>query len=490
MNSLYKIYNTGSTALKMFNVNIKADNAVKARVKVASTNYANKAKHYPPANKEWSNSIYAYNNNITKMLPSLDKSITRLMKSYFNLYSRKLENKVKSRRLTIRGRRLSTNRMLISRAELKHTSDKVIVTIYVFNQQKSFYLNKINRIATIDKVDEFVTEKAMERIASGDQPLPSKLIIRKINGKGLKLANKVTSQEKRFFTYLAKKGNGKITATGLNDKNLFIDNKNEIFKSYNKKYLKDYVSKALRKEIFFMFYKQLLHINKSKFEARYLLPITKLIERVYNKNVEFNLVNLKYLYLNSYIFSETLVTKLRNRRNKLLKVLKSSLLMFSLPRADGLAIYNEIYNRKKIAQNLKFNNVSNNNLACLWKKSKPNFKISDMDTLEQSLLKLNPCTLKLNDYKYTLKNVFNAVKHKFISGVRLEVAGRLTKRNTAARSVSKLKYIGNIKNMDSSNKGLSTVMLRNNAKSNVQYTFLKSRIRIGSFGLKGWVSSG
>lgn len=95
--------------------------------------------------------------------------------------------------------------------------------------------------------------------------------------------------------------------------------------------------------------------HRSKFQKGYLRPFTKLVEGIYNKKVEFNLVNLKYLYHNSYIFSSALVTKLRNRNNKILTVLRTSLDMFMLPGVDGLAVYNEIYKRKKIAQNLKVN---------------------------------------------------------------------------------------------------------------------------------------
>jgi hypothetical protein len=32
------------------------------------------------------------------------------------------------------------------------------------------------------------------------------------------------------------------------------------------------------------------------------------------------------------------------------------------------------------------------------------------------------------------------------------------------------------------------VLLKSNLKSNLQYTKLKSKSRIGSFGIKGWVS--
>ena len=80
----------------------------------------------------------------------------KLIKSYFNLYSRKLEKKVISRRLRIRVRRLSTNRMLVSRPEIKHTNDKVIITLYVYNRQEKYYLNKINSMATIDQIDKLL----------------------------------------------------------------------------------------------------------------------------------------------------------------------------------------------------------------------------------------------------------------------------------------------------------------------------------------------
>ena len=73
-----------------------------------------------------------------------------------------------------------------------------------------------------------------------------------------------------------------------------------------------------------IYLKQIISINKFKFENFYILPLTSLINKVYNKKVEFNLVSLKYLHLNSDIFTDTIVTKLRNRKNRLLTVLKAS----------------------------------------------------------------------------------------------------------------------------------------------------------------------
>lgn len=72
-----------------------------------------------------------------------------------------------------------------------------------------------------------------------------------------------------------------------------------------------------------------------------------------------------------------------------------------------------------------------------------------------------------------------------MAGVRLEAKGRLTKRFTASRSVFKLKWKGTLKNIDSTHRRLSTVILRGNIKSNIQYSIINSKTRNGSFGLKG-----
>ncbi len=478
---LTNIYNSSTDMLNVFNARLKKKIQ---KVKLEDNyNYIGKPRHYPPANKEWFNSIYVYNNNTVKLLPTLDKVTLKLVKSYFNFYSRKLEKKIKSRRLRIRGRRLSTNRILISRAELKHTNDKVVVTIYVYNRQKEYYFNKIIRMATINNI------------------LSNRIKIKIIKKKSLKIISRVKKQKKIVWKTLG----------------LFSSNNNKAdnnkFKNYETNYLKHYVTRSLRKEMLSIYLWQLVSFNESKFEKRYLLPLTSLVRRVYNKKVEFNLVNLKYLYLNSYIFSETLVTKLRNRNNRLLRVLKTSLLMFKLPFVDRSVLYEEIYNRKRKLQNLKVDNTTDNLISLKY-----NIKSQFSDLLERSLLNTDPkdSIYKLKDYKlwchdasdylinsqarpqnlvycnyplFLVNTILRSIRNKSVSGIRLEVAGRLTRRNTAARSLFKLRYKGNIKNMDSSYKGLSAVLLRGYAKSNLQYTKLKSRIRIGSFGLKGWVSS-
>lgn len=478
-----QICNSPTDMLNVFKVRLKEDkekekennNAQKVKLeKENQYNYIGKPRHYAPASQEWFNSIYVYNNNkAIKLLPTLDKVTFKLVKSYFNFYSRKLEKKIKSRRLRVRGRRLSINRMLISRAELKHTNDKVVVTIYVYNRQNIYYLNKIISIA----LNNFVKESTITK-------------------KSLKIQSKVKEQKK-----LALKTLGLFSSFSSSSKNknkkVKVQNK---FQKYEKSYLKHYIMSSMRKVMLQIYLSQLISFNESKFEKTYLLPLTSLVTRVYNKKVEFNFVNLKYLYLNSYIFSDTLVTKLRNRKNRLLSVLNTSLLLFKLPSIDRLALYEEIYNRKRKLQNLKVDNTMANFFSL-----KSNIKSQFRDLLEGSLLNIDiqNSISKLKDFKlhypenlmyynypfFILNTILKSIKNKSVSGIRLEVAGRLTRRNKADRSLFKLRYKGNIRNMDSSYKGLSAVLLRGYAKSNLQYTKLKSRIRIGSFGLKGWVSS-
>ena len=92
-------------------------------------------------------------------------------------------------------------------------------------------------------------------------------------------------------------------------------------------------------------------------------------------------------------------------------------------------------------------------------------------------------SFSLEDY------VLRSLKHLNLRGIRVEAKGRLTRRFTASRSVSKMRCKGGLKNVDSSFRGLSTIMLRGIVKSNLQYSTINSKNRNGAFGIKAWVSS-
>jgi hypothetical protein len=196
----------------------------------------------------------------------------------------------------------------------------------------------------------------------------------------------------------------------------------------------------LTKLLIYTYYKQLVYINKSKFNYTYLQYLRNCLQLLFNKNIEFNFINIKSFYLNSDILSESILLKLTKNRKKLIKFL------------------DKFKNKIKIRRKNKFSGklIIRNNLIKQFNKN------------------------------YLLHNyVINNLKYRHIIGFRLEAKGRLTKRYTASRSLGKLKYKGSLYNYDSSYRGLSTVLLRGNLKSSLQHTKISSKTRIGSFGIKG-----
>jgi hypothetical protein len=372
-----------------------------------------------------------------------DKLITKLIRSYFNFYNRKLEKKIRLKRLRTRIRRLSTNRIFVSRAELKHTNNKVIVTLYIYNREKKYLFNKIKRIKTIVRLRRRNFRRK----------------IRLIKLQGLAITKKVNKEKSLLFD-LAK-----------------YENNN--FKNYTKQYYVNFIAKSLAKEMLNLYYKRMLYFNKSKFENTRLFGLTNILRKVYNKHVEFNLVNLKYLYLNSDIFSQSIAIKLKNRKNRLLKVLKASMRRVKHTPSNKFTILDNISSKAKLnklsvfkVQNLKVNSFLS-------------YGGQNKDVLDILLQQIFPHYSNDKPSNFLVNTVLNSIKYKSINGIRVEAAGRLSRRFTAARSVFKFKYIGNLKNLDSSYKGLSSVILRGHIKSNLQYTKIKSKTRIGSFGLKG-----
>jgi hypothetical protein len=204
-----------------------------------------------------------------------------------------------------------------------------------------------------------------------------------------------------------------------------------------------------------------------------------------DKKIELNLINLKYLHLNSNILSQLLTIKLKNRKNRLLRVLNVFLNMVKLPYLNKLSERFTIVDvdKKRFLLN-KIKSLTNLNNVLF--KTSNNIKINDLlnQTLHNIFIKNKQKPQKEKE-NYIENIILNTIRQKTIIGVRIEASGRLTRRLIAARSVFKLRYKGTLKNIDSSYQGLSTVMLRGHQKSNIQYTKINSKTRNGSFGLKG-----
>ena len=79
-----------------------------------------KFKHYPSSVREWNNSIYLYNKNSLNLIPSTTVTAMKIIKSFFSIYNKSLERKIRTKRLLLRLRRLSSNRIYLSNGEFKH----------------------------------------------------------------------------------------------------------------------------------------------------------------------------------------------------------------------------------------------------------------------------------------------------------------------------------------------------------------------------------
>jgi hypothetical protein len=367
-----------------------------------------------------------YNNNLLSNIPNISKTALNFIKSYFYLYNRKIERKIRRKKIYNRRRRLSISRIFLSKGEFKHTNNRVIITLYIYNKQKNNYLQKLRR--------RYIIKFLKKNNLSKNNIMPKRLVILK-KLKKISINSTLTLININFFKPIV----AKIIRDLQEQKKI---NKLKVVSIYINKFYKRYNKRFLKRLFLYTYYRRLIYINKSKFNYTYLQFIKNKLQVLFNKNIEFNFINLKYFYLDSNILSESILLKIRKNRRRLINHLSNLEKKVRVKRRWGIL--------SEIIKNIKLN-----------KK------------------------VFLHNNTILYKNIFDSLKYKHIGGFRLEAKGRLNKRYTAARSMNKVKYKGSLLNIESSYKGLSSVMLRNNLNSNLQYTKLNSKTRIGTFGLKG-----
>lgn len=196
------------------------------------------------------------------------------------------------------------------------------------------------------------------------------------------------------------------------------------------------------------------------------------------------------MHLNSHIYTQIVSLKLRNRDNKLYKILKAS---FRKVKIEDFKRYSQegIFSHK-LKNNLiscMFNRKKSESLTSLVfyffpdiKREQTPFFYEGREAKEGLAAQVRSPSFADNDItKYVIK----FIKHIKLRGIRVEAKGRLTRPRTAARSVFKMRYLGGLKNFESSFLGLSQRMLRGDKKDNVSYSLINSNGRNGSFGVKG-----
>ncbi len=469
------------------------------------TSDTGKTRHFTPASQEWFNSIYTYNTNYIKSLSVSDNNLMEILKSYFNSYVTNKLLKTDIKRI-LKDRWKSTKKVFVGKGELKHTSKKVIITLYVYNTE-GFFLSSLYKK---EKISLYYPNINLECSINEDSNKKNKIIItwnRKFDLNELlstsfqsllyiSTITSVISKRNRLLILFDKFYNNLTDLVNMNiltekDKLLIFNAKlnNLKFIYYiNIKTFFDFSKKVFKNK--FNKYLYLLNFNKIKFEnTNYLNKLIGLIKNLYNKDIRLNIVNLKKMHLNSDIYTQIVSLKLKNRNSKLYKVLKSSLRKIKLP------VVSKIGDKLNKSEKNEFiiNNIRNNIINSM-------FINKNKDPLNNLLLDYFPSANNLHTtsikrgyvkmYSVSLKHyLLKHLKHIKLKGIKVEAKGRLTRRLTASRSVFKMKWKGGLKNIDSSFRGLSTIMLRGVIKSNIQYSVLNSKNRTGAFGVKGWVSS-
>ena len=501
----------------------------------AQTTYS--LKHFPVSTREWNNSIYAFNKNSLDLIPVASLSASKIIKSYFGLFNFNIEKELRTQKLSVRRRKNSKNKIFIGSPEFKHTNNKVVVNLYLFNRQekslfiilkkkyngwkklkgldkikkslrkkvkvnkkynlkKRIFLKKSRKIKRsnlkekkvdwktynvffhkkinyfFSKIDMFtkqyeknkilllhiISKKFLEKDSKNLSLQISRLLKLFLN-KGLKNTKKkllkLALKKKTFksINKLSTKDQLKVktlrqlyTLLKKNEERIIVLKKNMYLNKLDTYFLKfknEIKERFLENLESYFYYRQLIYINKTKFNYNFLQQLKEELENLFNKDVEFNLIKIKRFYFSSDILSESIRIKLSKNRRRMFKHL------------------NKLKNKVKV----KIKN------PLLFKSL--------------SLKKTN----KIFEKKSLRKIAINKIKYKDVTGYRIEARGRLTRRNTASRSITKIKYKGNLLNLDSSYRRLSSIILKGNLESNLQFTKSNSKTRIGSYGLKGWVSA-
>jgi len=382
-----------------------------------------KVKYFPADSKEWKNKIYFFNKNMKKNLPIYLMNIDKLIKSYFNSYFKNsiLNKKYTSHKL----KRLSLNKIYVSKPQIKHTNIKTVLNIYIYNRENLSLIKRITKFGEeIFNIDKFLLKKRSEK----------------------KRKRKVL--KKSHILYIYKK----------------------------------------RKLSRIRWYKLKFLFNRLKFKDFYLYKLAKLISKFYNRKIEFNIINLKSIVLNTDIFTDFLKYKLKKRRANVIRMMN-----YILTKVNLFKI-NSIRERGRLTKSVDFNLLENK-----YRILNLNAIVNNNNNLDNILKELHNNViyneilgnnLFYNSIKEYLKKniIFNSIKYKNISGIRLEVKGRLTRRYRADRAIFRIRWKGGLKNIDSSFKGLSVINYRGFTNSNVEYSVGISKRRIGAFAVKGWVS--
>ena len=456
--------------MKIFNNNLKKNSKIIPFNN--NTNDVGMTKYLPSFSKEWKNTVYSFNKNTLKNIPVNDLNINKIIKSYFDLYF-KNRKYAGSKFIYLKRRRNLLRRIYVSNAEIKHTNNKAIITLYTVNREKKVLREKYLKI---------------------NQKINKRLIWKRyinLYKKNINKIYKILNEHKRKNFYLgAVQADSTSKKSFLKYKLQYLNKFIKLQNLYLKKFWGIIINKYARKHLLFLKKYDLLYsLNQYKFNKLVFLPVlSNILYKILGKKIEYNIINLKSIAYNTDLFTNALALKLKRKRMNYMNSMLSILNRAFIPSVNAIkerSLTKEIDSLHDKYKDLRIiSNIGEMN-------TRQTANMSSSTNIDRLLNGIYPSNIKIDgasSSKEIHNTIYNSIGYKNMTGIRLEVKGRLTKRYRADRSIYSLKWKGGLKNIDSSFKGLSSVLFRGNSNSNVTYSMTKSKRRIGAFAVKGWIS--
>ena len=431
-----------------------------------------------PMNKEWYNSLYSFNKNSVRFIPAVYDNTFKLLNLYFNMTNNWIEKKIQSF-VYKKVRRTSGRKLWISNPEFKYFHEKINITIYVYNRTYNFLKKKLEFF-------EFILGSNIKK----EKYFKPQTYSTKTKLTNLKLLNRefplylgtnrvIYDKSNDYYIEIIKwlKLNKYTNMTQYRSKILsIIDNKEknklvELLKLLKTEHY-NYLINLFSKHLMYLKVKQIVLFNKFKYNELYLSTLTEFLKTVYKKNIEWNIVTLKNYYLSTSILLQIIATKVKKPKLRGKSHIPLSYAMHN--------IKVPILSKSKLKGEEKYYiGVQNVKLNEFLKNKK--------DYLNQFLLVKKKSKLWSN--RDIDRSVLSNLENKILAGVYIKIAGRLSKRYRADKSIKKFRYRGTLKNVYSAHRNLSSSLSRGYSSINVEKAIINSNVRIGAFGLTGWIAS-
>ena len=221
---------------------------------------------------------------------------------------------------------VSLNRIFLNSYNIKHTNNIVNIILFIFNKNKIYLKNKLNKLNKI--------------IKNTRTNIHSNIIVNNIN------------EYKNSYLYFLRLILKSIIIDIIN-----INKYRSISKIKYKNMIKIKKNVLLLKKNYIAY----LYLNNYKFNYLNIINIKNLINKIYNKKIKINFINIKNIYVDNNIFINSIIRKLNDRKKRVLKIFKKGLSIAKIGKIKTIYTKNYIRNIKKnnIINIIKYNNYIN-----------------------------------------------------------------------------------------------------------------------------------